>query len=313
MPTVSDQPCPICKLEAKDVRVWDYGERTTLECERCGKFAITRTAAAMAKSRQLEPMLSAWIRERFETTAEIPEINSKTLEEVAKTLPNYKVAEKQLLLLRAIERRTAFPGQAIDIHPVFDFPLAWAAGEEEFLYLLRSLIERELVRRTDSSSDLNDSFVFMVEITSSGWDFLDQHSRPSILSDQAFVAMSFSSELETAWENAIKPALVKARFRPYRVDAKPHIDRIDTKIVSEIKNSKFLVADVTQQRPGVYFEAGYAIGLGIPVFWSVRADDLPNVHFDTRQYNHIVWNNENELSEQLYFFVSAIIGTGTAI
>ncbi|NMG45409.1 hypothetical protein GPA22_16965 [Aromatoleum toluvorans] len=267
----------------------------------------------MAKSRQLEPRLSAWIRERFEAGADIPEVNSNTLEEVAKILPDYKVAEKQLILLRVFERRTAFPGQAIDIHPNFDFPLAWAAGEEEFLYLLRSLIDRGLVRRTDGPSDLTDSFVFKVEITANGWDFLDQHSRPSVISDQAFVAMSFSPELKSAWENAIRPALTKAKFRPYRVDAEPHIDRIDTKIVTEIKNSKFLVADVTQQRPGVYFEAGYALGLGIPVFWCVRANDLQNVHFDTRQYNHIVWTDENDLAEQLYLFVSAVIGTGTAI
>ncbi|HAP41469.1 MAG TPA: hypothetical protein DCQ94_17185 [Nitrospira sp.] len=313
MPTVSEQPCPICKLAAKDVHVWDYGERTTLECARCGKFAITRTAAAMAKARQLEPKLSAWIRERQETGADIPEINAKTLEELAKALPNYKVAEKQLLILRALERRTSFPGQAINIQPKFNFPLAWATGEEEFLYLLRSLIERGLIRRTDGSPDLSDSFVFDVEITSKGWDFLDEHARPSVISDQAFVAMSFSPELTPAWENAIRPALIKAKFRPYRVDAEPHIDRIDTKIITEIKNSRFLVADVTQQRPGVYFEAGYALGLGIPVFWCVRADDLSNVHFDTRQYNHIAWKDENELAEQLYLFVSALIGTGTAI
>lgn len=82
------------------------------------------------------------------------------------------------------------------------------------------------------------------------------------------------------------------------------------KIITEIKNSRFLVADVTQQRPGVYFEAGYALGLGIPVFWCVREDDLKNVHFDTRQYNHIVWKDENHLAEQLYFYVSAVIGKG---
>lgn len=313
MPETSRSPCPICKLEAKDVRVWDYGERTTLDCARCGKFTITRTAAAMAQSRQLGPKLSAWIRDRSEMGVEVPEINSNTLNEVEPALPNYRVAEKQLILLRAFERRTEFPGQAVNVVAQFDYPLAWAAGEEEFLYILRSLIDRGLVRRVDGPSDLRDSFVYNFEITSDGWSFLDQHARPSVLSDQAFVAMSFAPELKSAWEDAISPALVNAQYRPYRVDAEPHIDRIDTKIVTEIKNSRFLVADVTQQRPGVYFEAGYALGLGIPVFWCVRSNDLANVHFDTRQYNHIVWGNEQQLAEQLYLYVSAIVGKGTAI
>jgi nucleoside 2-deoxyribosyltransferase len=78
--------------------------------------------------------------------------------------------------------------------------------------------------------------------------------------------------------------------------------------VAEIKNSLFLVADVTEQKQGVYFEAGYAIGLEIPVIWSVKKDELEKVHFDTRQYNHIVWESEKDLKEQLYNFICAIIG-----
>ena len=78
--------------------------------------------------------------------------------------------------------------------------------------------------------------------------------------------------------------------------------------MAEIKNSRFLVADVTGQRQGVYFEAGYAIGLGLPVIWSVHENDLENVHFDTRQYNHIVWNTADDLQGQLFNRVSAVIG-----
>ena len=310
---VSTKPCPICKLDAKDVRVWDYGERMTLECARCGKFTITRTATRIAESRNLGPKLSAWLRESYESGAEAPEIDSNTLKDVEAALPNYRVSEKQLLLLRSFERRTAFPGQLITVTPHLDYPLAWASGEKEFVYLLRCLIERGLVRRADGPPELFDSFVFQIEITSAGWNFLDEHAISAAISDQVFVAMSFADELKPAWDDAIQPALSKANFRPYRVDATPHIDRIDAKIIAEIKNSRFLVADVTCQRPGVYFEAGYALGFGLPVFWSVRADDLRNVHFDTRQYNHIVWENEQQLAEQLYLFVTAIVGKGSSL
>lgn len=309
----TQRPCPICKLEAKDVRVWDCGERLTLECSRCGKFTITATAAAIAERNELGSKLSAWIRERSETGSQIPEINSNTLKDVEAALPAYRVAEKQLLLVRALERHTKFPGQSVTVVPHLDYPLAWAAGEDEFRYLLRSLIERGLAHRTDGPPELTDSFVFQIELTADGWNFLDERARPSVISDQAFVAMAFAPELKPAWKLGIRPALQKAGFRPYRVDAEPHIDRIDTKIITEIKNSRFLVADVTLQRQGVYFEAGYALGLGLPVFWCVRKDDLQNVHFDTRQYNHIAWDDEQHLAEQLYLFVNAIVGKGSAI
>jgi hypothetical protein len=311
MPTVIQRSCPICKLEEREVKVWDYGERLTIDCPRCGKFTMTETAAVTAERRDLGFKLSAWIRDRSETGGTIPEINSNTLKEVEAALPNYRVAEKQLLLLRALERRTKFPGQKVDVLPHLDFPLAWAAGEDEFRYLLRSLMERGTIRRTDShSDDLSSSFGHSFEITANGWNFLDERARPSVISDQVFLAMSFATDLKSAWENGIRVALTRAGFRPYRVDAEPHIERIDTKIIAEIKNSRFLVADVTQQRPGVYFEAGYALGLGLPVFWCVRSDDLKNAHFDTRQYQHIVWDNEQHLADQLYLFVTAIVGKG---
>lgn len=305
-------PCPICKLDQQEMRGSDYGRRESVNCARCGKFTITSTATAMAEHRQFGAKLSAWLRERTESGAEVPEITSKTLDDVEKALPDYKVSDKQLLLLRALERRTKYPGEMIEVNTRLDYPLAWASGEDEFRYLLRSLHDRDLIQRTDGTAQLAPSLTYKFQITPAGWSFLDEHARPAVISDQVFVAMSFAAELKPAWESGIRPALRRAGFSPYRVDAELHVERIDTKIIAEVKNSRFLVADVTLQRPGVYFEAGYALGLGLPVFWSVRKDDLKNVHFDTRQYNHIVWETEQQLEEQLHLFVTAIIGKGSA-
>ena len=71
-----------------------------------------------------------------------------------------------------------FDGKELEIIPRLDFPLAWASDEAEFIYMLRLLIERNLVRRTDGPSDLNDSFVFKFEITAEGWTLLEKESFP---------------------------------------------------------------------------------------------------------------------------------------
>ncbi|MGH8544147.1 MAG: hypothetical protein ACREX3_11070, partial [Gammaproteobacteria bacterium] len=94
--------------------------------------------------------------------------------------------------------------------------------------------------------------------------------------------------------NGIAPAIAANGYKPYRVDSERHLDRIDAKIIAEIKTSRLLVADVTQQRQGVYYEAGYTQGLGLPVIWCVREDELGNVHFDTRQYSHATICNDNQ-------------------
>ena len=92
-----------------------------------------------------------------------------------------------------------------------------------------------------------------------------------------------------------------------RMDLKEHNQKICDAIIAEIRRSRFLVADFTGHRGGVYFEAGYALGLGIPVIWTCREDELADTHFDTRQYNHVVWKNEKDLFEKLKRRIEATI------
>ena len=313
MSAPSSQPCPICKLPGQVVRTHDHGDQALVQCARCGSYSITGSAAAIASGATVSPLLSAWIRDRSEAKVPAPEINSQSLKSLVDALPRYSVAEKQLLLLRTLAGRSKYPGERIRLDPAIDYPLAWASGEQELTFHIRNLADRNLLRHSPSIGVVGVALTGeSVEITADGWAFLDEKASSGRTGNQAFVAMSFSSSLLPAWKDGISVGLKRAGFRPYRTDAQPHIDRIDAKIITEIRGSRIVVADVTEQRPGVYFEAGFALGLGIPVFWSVRKDDLERVHFDTRQYNHIVWETEADLAEQLYFYVYSIVGPVTA-
>jgi len=105
-----------------------------------------------------------------------------------------------------------------------------------------------------------------------------------------------------------------------RIDKKEHVNKIDDEIVAEIRRSRFVVADFTCGavtgaketlrivRGGVYFEAGFALGLGIPVIWTCRRDCIDAVHFDTRQFAHIVWDKPEDLKHNLYNRIAAVVG-----
>jgi hypothetical protein len=44
------------------------------------------------------------------------------------------------------------------------------------------------------------------------------------------------------------------------------------------------------------------------VIWTCRADAaVRDMHFDTRQYNHILWSDAADLADQLYFRIAATI------
>ena len=113
--------------------------------------------------------------------------------------------------------------------------------------------------------------------------------------------------MSDAWKNGIRPAVTDAGYRPRRVDDEPHVDRIDHRIIRMIRESRFLVADVTGHRQGVYFEAGFALALDMTVIWTCRDDEVNNIHFDTRQFNHIRWEKPADLREQLHDSIQAVI------
>jgi nucleoside 2-deoxyribosyltransferase len=307
----SDITCPICKLTNQRKINALEPLKSMIECERCGRF-ITRTVFLEMESKKNDTKnhsIIAWIRDLYEQGSDPPEIqfNSDFFEQIENNLPNYTPTQKILVLLRNIARKTRFPGDDMTITPDRDYPLAWAKNEEELIYYLNSLVERKFIRTTQGHLEIH-KLINVVKITAAGWEFLEKNYKVAVISNQAFVAMSFSDELNSVWSNAIKKGIEDAGYSPYRIDKEPHSDRIDMKIMNEIKNSRFLIADVTNQRQGVYFEAGYALGLGLPVIWSCRKEDFKHVHFDTRQYNHIIWETSEQLKEQLYNFICVVVG-----
>ena len=60
-------------------------------------------------------------------------------------------------------------------------------------------------------------------------------------------------------------------------------------------------------KAGVYFEAGYALGRGQKVIYTCKKDDISNAHFDTRNYQHIVWETADDLKQKLIDKINAFV------
>jgi nucleoside 2-deoxyribosyltransferase len=175
------------------------------------------------------------------------------------------------------------------------------------VFLLHMLAEEQAVRIDGQAGIPN------VVVLPKGYDRVTQETAATQL-NQAFVAMWFDEIMMAPYEFGIEPAIREAGYQPLRIDQKEHVNKIDDEIISEIRRSRFLVADFTSEpersRGGVYFEAGYALALGKPVIWCCRADRINEVHFDTRQFNHIVWEEATDLKVKLKNRIGAVIGDG---
>ena len=195
----------------------------------------------------------------------------------------------------------ATAGEYVTFYPNKDYPLVFTRDSNELMYVLKSIHGRGLTELQATSGSLQ------YRLTSEGWGAFRRLKDRQPNSDQAFVAMWFIDELVLAWDLGFRPALESKGFVPIRIDLVQHNNRIDDEIIAEIRRSGLLVADFTGNRQGVYFEAGFALGLGIPVIWTCRETDIEEVHFDTRQYNHILWSDPEDLKEKLRNRIAATI------
>lgn len=132
---------------------------------------------------------------------------------------------------------------------------------------------------------------------------------------QAFVAMWFDPCMDEAYAWGIKPALEAAGYEARRIDQKEFAGPVVDEIVAEIRKSKFVVADFTTtpeagDRGGVYYEAGFAFGLGHTVIHTCRKGSEKDLHFDTSHLNHLIWETPVDLRENLRKRVEAVLGRG---
>jgi hypothetical protein len=134
------------------------------------------------------------------------------------------------------------------------------------------------------------------------------------LSDRpfVFVIMPFSGEWNDHYEFGVKPACESAGASCERVDEQIFLESILERIYSQIARADVVVAELTERNPNVFYETGYAHGLGKPVILLTRsADDIP---FDLRHYPHLVHGGSiRTLRERLPRYVeSALENPGRA-
>jgi len=107
--------------------------------------------------------------------------------------------------------------------------------------------------------------------------------------------------------------VIKAGFEIQRVDESPHNEGIVDKIMALIRQSKFLIADLSGNKDGVYYEAGFAKGLERPVIFTCEEQYFSSIHFDVRHLNFLKWNKDKieDAVESLKWRIEGTIGRGT--
>jgi hypothetical protein len=311
--------CPICAQPTNQTKRLPDRGITIFDCPVCGEYGLTGFASIELEGMPKEDKakLSVYFRERYlrqeptitlsiEThpagTIDIPVVG---IDDILKVGFPPSISERLDRGLQNIRRLSSHLGASITLDVAKDYPVLFATNEDEFCFILATLKAAGFIDVTGAHPLSNISLTF------AGWNRIAELERvtPTKDSKQAFVAMWFDGSLDKAYSAGIANAVRSAGYEPLRVDLKEHNEKICDTIIAEIRKSRFLVADITGTRSGVFFEAGYALGMGLKVIWTCKEShkDELDKHFDTRQYNHIIWTDEHDLHEKLRRRIQATI------
>jgi len=309
--------CLLCEYEAERYGLGSLEMRCRYVCPNCGTFLVTslyeRTFNGLQKH-----LISGYVREKYDndeeayiTTENVGSIMDSPL------IPRSPIEKLDKLLLWYYKKSDSF-GKLIKVSP---YPaICYAVDKVELDGLYSHAVEHKhfLLLHNDLPQIDEDQYILVPMET-------HQYCRELLnnghVSNTAFVAMWFAKELDDAYNNAIIPALEEdCKFKAVRVDNIEHNNDITDEIIAGIKESRFVIADMTGYRGGVYYEAGYARGLEKPVIFTCRKDWFEGeirdgavikerVHFDINHLNIIVWEKgkEKELRKRITDRIRATI------
>lgn len=122
-------------------------------------------------------------------------------------------------------------------------------------------------------------------------------------SDFCFVIMSFSGNpiLESYYEEAVKPTIRAFNLRCIRLDEEHFTGSIIERIKENIKDSRIVIVDLTEDKPNCYFEAGFATAVGKPMIFQRLVAPKYEVRFpfDVKDYPHILYSTISDLRKRL--------------
>ena len=323
--------CPFCGSQNLkfDNREW---ERIGVNCPVCGRYVIN--LKDMEKIEPLKDKIASILYHSEKSDTRI--IGDETFYDEnkndfarprfipldsAENLYPSKFSTKIEYMLWDIARRTEFFGNSTDYsyeefcsaffirkfdakgNPLDDSIISFQ------IHKILSYLQSKAVNYTEV--DMTEGFPIHIELNPNGWQRIEALEIADKNNKNVFIAMAFGEETKATRE-ALKSGIINAGYNPILIDEVTHNHQIVPEMFKKIRDSKFLVIDISIPNMGAYYEAGYAYGLGKEVIFCCNEksfdsqDKNMRPHFDVSQKQMIRWKDESDLTKQLAQWIKSL-------
>lgn len=308
-------PCPVCESELTDSKSSPDGRDVTIfTCPLCGEFTLSNTLVAdlpstKRRDKDANIKISHAIR-LMQQSSKGAELYTTTVDEILeKPLP--KPREQADIFIRWLANENDKPGEVIWVEPATHMTIMGAKTPEGFELVLYHLFDTGLVFGNKAEAMGSPGRAY-VALSIDGWDYYEQLIHGEGSYKKAFMAMKFGDpDLEKILNEVFKPAAKQAGFELLKLDDAPVAGLIDDRLRVEIQSSDFIIADLTHDNLGAYWEAGYAEGLRKPVIYTCEREkfEKDKTHFDTNHHLTIIWDkaDPNKAGENLKATIRATL------
>ncbi|WP_460325509.1 hypothetical protein [Paenibacillus sp. YSY-4.3] len=269
----------------------DYDIYVGCSCSPNGFYSLRRDSYETIysfthqKKRDMFHIVSAYIRQHTDCDEKVT-LQANDLEAIVNS-PNIPVAveDKGNRLLQFLYRHSQGPGEPVVIHPLSSsYNLTYSPNLQELVYIIDKLRSEQLLIR--------EGMTF--QLTEKGWSEAAASAGGKKLVPCS-VLISDEEELRAEWLQMLLPKIEQYGYQP-RLLAHAKTQSSEKYSLELIADSKLVIADLTAQSPEVYFAAGYALGLKIPVIWTVKSSHAENSPIKIKDIRPIVWDTADELA-----------------
>ncbi len=321
--------CPVCQTEIPEpqMNMLRGGiSQIKCSCSRCGVFYLDEHLSMVLNDMldadiQRRAVLSHWIRTKYESVAKEPPneqsyredvvLDEQLVDSIIKN-PRPSLPEQADNFIRWIGDNAKIGGRYVDVDQFAIVAVVGSATFEEFLLMFEYLTKERMIIDVPGVVRGRDGIWAKVTLSFPGWERYRELKLATPDTRKAFMAMEYGHpELDSLFKDVLKPAVEQTGFDLFILAERPKAGLLDDRLRVEIQTSRFLIADLTHENAGAYWEAGYAEGLGRPVIYTCEKEkfETTKTHFDTNHHLTVRWDagKPGDVAEELKATIRATL------